>query len=290
MSEKKSLAIFSGLALFLFFALLVGAAYKQGWFEPTIKLDSQFTSADGLRVGTAVVFHGIRIGTVSSIELEEQGKVVVQLSVLKKYLRLLNSSVIARAGRTFVIGDKIITLSLASPNAEALDTQKLIPGEEALEIVDLLSGGRISPYFATLGKLLEQIQLVVEGGGEQDSVKLIELYRQAYRTLKSVEGLGDDVRTLRRDVFATQETKALIGQLSKSTKNLVTIMDEFEKTLPKIGGATENLNQMMPQLTSTLKETQFTFQALQKSFFLRGGVRELKEESVEKNRAPASEQ
>jgi ABC-type transporter Mla subunit MlaD len=286
MSEKKSLALFSGIAMFLFVSLIIMAGYKQGWLEPTVQLHAHFDNADGLREGTAVVFHGIRVGSVKTIELDDSGKVLLRLSVLKKYIEKLNSSVIARSGRTFVIGDKIITLAVSTQNAPALETDKVIPGEESIELVDLLSGGRLSPYFNTFSKLLEQIQLVIEGGN--DSVKLIELYQQAYRALKSVELLGEDVRTLRKDVFATTETKALLSQLAKATKNMEAVMSGLEKSIPHIGTAAEGMSKMVPELTSTLKETQFTFQALQKSFILRGGVRELKEEQQEKTRLPAS--
>lgn len=293
MSERQSLALFSGTAILLFIALMLGAAYKQGWFEPSMDLVAEFEGADGLRVGTSVVLMGLKIGSVSSVDLEESGKISIRLSVLKRYAPNLNSSVIAKSGRTFVIGEKIITLTVTSKNAQPLNPSVPIRGEETLELVDLLSGGRMSPYFNTFAKLLEQLQLVIEGSGEKDSVKLIDLYKQAYRTLKSVEMMGDDVRIMRRDVFATPETKALFMQLSEATRNLTKVMNAMETTLPRVGDASQEISRIVPELNSTLKETQFTFQALQKSFLLRGGVRELKEEKAEAtpkeaNRIPAT--
>src|SRR5258705_133438 len=90
-------------------------------FDGRLVTGSLFSNAEGLRVGSDVVYMGIRTGSVKSIELDDTGKIILKLSVLKRYVNKFNSSVVARSGRTFVIGDKVITLALNEKNAGPLD-------------------------------------------------------------------------------------------------------------------------------------------------------------------------
>lgn len=285
MKQNKSLLIFSFTAFVLFALMIGGAAWRQGWFMPREEFAIEFQSADGLFKGTSVVLSGLKVGEVKNVELNSEGRVVVQFHVLRKYAHQLNADARAISQRTFVIGEKVIALRPGTRDAGPLKPGAFLKGEEAMEITDMLSGGRLAKYFETFELLMEQVKVLVGATGEKGS-DLAGLYLQLHKSLKGVEQLAKDVHVLRKDVFASDETVLLLSNLSKSSHNLQLVMAELKETLPHINKATGEFNGMAPGLAKALQESIVTLQAMQKSFLLRGGVKEVLEE---KNREPAQQ-
>ncbi|MEO5667603.1 MAG: MlaD family protein [Bdellovibrionota bacterium] len=279
MNEKKTLWIFSLSAMLLFTAMVFGAAWKQGWFLPRQSFTIRFPTANGLFVGTPVLLSGLRIGEVSSVDLDDDGRVVARVKVLSKYVAQLRDDASANSERTFVIGEKIIALSPGSRDRPPLKEGAELAGHEAMEITDLLSGSRITKYFETFQILMDQLNALISVASDKDH-NLASLYLQLHTSLKGIESLSKDVRVLRTDVLGSNETKMLLSNLSKSSRDMESVMGELRTGLPRI-------NATMPTLTKALQESVVTLQAMQKSFFLRSSVKELKEE--QQVRLPASE-
>jgi len=284
MNQNRSLWIFTFTALIVFGAMIGGAAWRQGWFLPQEKFAIHFQSADGLFKGTSVVLSGLKVGEVSDVELDPSGKVVVQFNVLKKYAKQLNADAKAVSQRTFVIGEKVIALRPGTKEAGPIEAGSFLEGEEALEITDMLSGGRMSKYFETFELLMEQIKVLVGATGKEGN-DLAGLYLQMHKTLKGVELLSKDVHIMRKDVFATDDTRLLLRNLAKSSADIQQVMADLKTTLPYIQQATGEFNGLAPGLSKALQESIITLQAMQKSFFLRGGVKEVLQEN---ERSPAS--
>lgn len=286
MNMNKSLSVFVSVALLSFAVLTGGAAYRQGWFASHVEYAASFPNGEGIRVGTPVSISGLRAGQITSVELDANGKVLSTLKIQEKFSKYFKPSSRVVLGRPFIIGERAVMVHPGLVSESPLAAGALIQGEESLELTDLLSGGRLSPYFTTFSRLLEQLQLVIDGDGTSDTVNLVTLYRQAHSTLKSIEVLSKDVSVLRRDVFASKETLAMIKSLSASTENLRLILEQGTQTMPAVTQMSRDVAEIMPKLKKTLDETAFTLQAMQRSFILRGASKDLKEEM---QRLPASE-
>lgn len=287
--NNKTLALFTSVALLAFAVLTCGAAYRQGWFASHVTYKVEFPNGEGIRVGTPVSISGLKAGQISQVELDPNGKVMAEISVQEKFAKHFRTSTHVVLGRPFIIGERAVMVHPGSARDPQLKAGAQIQGEESLELTDLLSGGRMSPYFDTFSRLLQQLQLVIEGDGS-DTVNLVSLYQQAYKTLKSVETMSKDVTVLRRDVFASKESLALIKSLSQSTENLKVVLEQSTHTMPAVTQVSQNMAELMPKIKKTLDETAFTLQAMQRSFILRGASKDLREEQREQSqRLPASE-
>jgi len=286
MNEKRTLWIFGLSAVVLFVTMVVGAAWKQGWFLPRERFTIRFPSANGLFVGTPVLLTGLKVGEVKSVDLDENGRVVVSVSVLRRYVSQLHADASANSQRTFVIGEKIIALSPGSRDRERLAPGAELEGRETMEITDILSGGHMAKYFETFQLLMEQLSVLVGAAGNKDQ-DLATLYTQLHVSLKGVESLAKDVRLLRTDVLGSGETKLLLSNLSKSSRDMESVMSELNKALPRLNSMSGQFQETLPTFAKALQESVVTLQAMQKSFFLRGGVKEVLEEQGK--RVPASE-
>lgn len=290
MNEKKTLWIFGLSATVIFTVMVVGAAWRQGWFLPREDFTVRFPTANGLFVGTPVLLTGLKIGEVSSVDLEDDGRVEVVIRVLKKYASQLREDASANSQRTFVIGEKIIALSPGSRDKPVLKPGAELAGHESMELTEILSGNHLTKYFETFHVLMDQLQSLVNVASAKDT-NLAVLYTQLHRSLQGIESLSKDVRGLRGEVLGSEETKLLLSNLSKASGNMDKVMIELSTALPKLNGMSGEFEQTLPVFTKALQESVITLQAMQKSFFLRSSVKELRAEQEEEQekRRPASE-
>ena len=289
MIPKKTVFLFVAFAVGVFCVLVFSSSWQQGWFAKHEEYSIEFPSGDGLNEGTAVSMSGLKAGRVVSVDLGDHNKVMVRIRIQKKYAERLRADSKAIVGRPFIIGEKAISLVPGSSDQARVKPGTLLIGEESLEITDLLSGGRLSPYMQTLSKLMDQLRIVIEGDGSQNSANLVEVYKQAYKSLKSIDSLAREVTTIRRDFVVSPEMHQLVKGVATSTGDLQQVLAQMNTAMPAVTSLSGDVAKMMPQLTKTLNETVFTLQALQKSFILRGAVADLKEERArEDQRRPAS--
>lgn len=283
MIDFKKLWVFIGSGAGVLVAIIAIAGFKQGWFSPSISYRARFANGDGVFVGTPVSISGLKAGSVRKVDLASDNQVEVEIRVQSKFADFIREDSKATLGRPFIIGERAISISPGSKEKPVISPGSLIVGEESLELTDLLSGGRLSPYFQTFSKLLDQIRLVIEGDGSPDNKNLLDVYRQAFKTLKALEEVLTEIRMIRKDFIFGKDTQKLIGELANSSDELSSLLVEGQKAVPNIQQLSTDVVKMMPQITKTLEETTVTLQALQRSFLLRGAAKEVRDEMAEKN-------
>ncbi len=289
MMNKKLVYLFVISAFVIMGVFVVSSATRQGWFMPTQVYVAEFDRGDGIFVGTPVQIAGLAVGDVIEVELNDHNKVVVKMEVRKKFTERIREDSVAILGRPFIIGERLVTITTGSKEKKLLPPGSVLAGQEALEITDMLSGGRLQPYFQTFSKLFGQMSEMIDGDKSKGGFSMIDLYRQAYTSLKSIELLRQDIASIRKDVLGTPETKKLITELAGSSESLRSLITQLDKSMPMIANTGKDVSQMLPEVSKALRETVITLQALQKSFILRGAVAEVKEEQLEQEKAKKRE-
>ncbi|HVZ38754.1 MAG TPA: MlaD family protein [Candidatus Kapabacteria bacterium] len=112
-----------GLFALLGFVILVVGVFvigdKQNMFNPTFTVYSDFTSVEGLKPGALVRINGIKVGSVSKVELKLDSASFVRVTMIidddaRKFVRTTTVASVAQQG---LIGDKQIELSVTAPTA-----------------------------------------------------------------------------------------------------------------------------------------------------------------------------
>jgi phospholipid/cholesterol/gamma-HCH transport system substrate-binding protein len=288
MMNMKWVYVFGVVAVAVFSLLIAGAGRRQGWFAATANYTIEFPSGDGVFVGTPVSINGLKAGRVTKVELNERNQVVVEIGVQSKYAEAVREDSVVSLARPFIIGEREIFISAGSRDKPRLDSDsdKVLKGEVALELTDMLSGGRLAPYFQLFTRLMDQMAVVVEGDKTEDGVNLLKVYRQAYTAMKAVESMSKDFHLVRRDFISSPQTQQIMKDMAAASGHLGELLAQMNKTLPAVTGMSSSMHELTPQLTKALQETVFTMQAMQRSFVLRSAVEDLKEEG---KRSPASE-
>jgi len=145
---KVGLFVIAGLVLMGASVFLIGKT-RQLW-EPKISYSTAFNDVAGLKPGAPVRMGGLDVGQVNSLHHgsdPKDGRIFVSLSIEKKEAARIREcteamrratppcvDTVAHVGNKGLLGDKMIELSLGSPDAQPLDPNQLIPSEEPADM------------------------------------------------------------------------------------------------------------------------------------------------------------
>lgn len=290
-------------------------AVKKGWFENKVHLMTNLTNADGVREGTIVQMAGLRAGRVNQVALKSNNEIMVKFEVSERFADRVRGDTIVRVIRPFIIGEKVLDISVGSESAPLLSENDTVKSEPTVDIMDLVSGKTLGPSLETMGKMMENLKFVAEALFDPERSKaIVQMFDDIRPLLKNANILTSEAATMvkkmnKKDQMVrmvtnlaevteelhkalpaiTRESPQLASDLSKIAKNMAVLTDEVSKTIPMLKDAAPEIPRASRRAMEALDETVVTLKALQKSFLLRGNVMDVRKEESTRDRAPASE-
>lgn len=139
---KLGMFVIIGLVLFAGTIFFVGK--QKNLFGSTFRLQAQFKTVSGLKVGNNVRFSGINIGTVDDIVLIHDTAVKVELLIKKEIQQFIKTDATAGIGSDGLMGDKILTISPGAVSNTTVKDNGQIASKKAVEMEDLMSSVKTS--------------------------------------------------------------------------------------------------------------------------------------------------
>jgi phospholipid/cholesterol/gamma-HCH transport system substrate-binding protein len=291
----------------------IAIAVKKGWFESKIHYETMVESADGIRKGTLVQVSGIRAGQVQSVELVSAKEIKVNFEVLEKFRNQLREDSQVQIVRPFVIGDKVLELTVGSADLAVLPEGVVIASKPSMDLMDLLSGRTLGPFLGTVEKLTSSLELLMTAFTDRNRIEsfvkvfdrlepLVQnLNAMSIRVTKITDVANKNKRVEKIVISLTQVSEELekvlpilsanapqmAEQVPMLISNLAVLTEEFKKLTPAITAIAPELPRASKRAIEALDETVITLKSLQRSFFLRGSASDVREEE-QTQRAPAS--
>jgi phospholipid/cholesterol/gamma-HCH transport system substrate-binding protein len=214
--------------------------YARGTFEETQRLRLITDNAEGINVGTDLMFSGFPIGRVRAIRLQEDGKVRINVRVPVSEAKWLRTSTI------FIIDVPIVgaarlrafTGNLQDPPLEDRAERPVLRGDTAQEIPRMV---------ATLRTTLENIeQMTASGGALQASLGNV---RTATERLGGKHGalgaaLGSD-EDAQKVVAAIERTNKLLDSLSGASRQLESVLTKADSLAARADGLAAKADQRL---------------------------------------------
>ena len=296
-------------------AAMLGVAVKKGWFESKVVFETSLKTAEGVHPGTNVQMAGLRAGSVVAVDLKSDQEIRVRFEVSEKFHVRIRKDSVVRVTRPFIIGDKVLELTVGTNEAPMLQEGGLLVAESTVDIMDLMSGRTIGPYLESLGKLADNLKFVAEAFLDKDRAKsIVKMFDEIHPLLIGVRSLTKEANHLLKGINKKDALINIVGNLlavtnelnkympqiannapdlaqdlTKIAHNTAALTDELQKIIPMMADVGPELPRASRRALEALDETVVTLKALQKSFILRGNVREVREEEEKRTRKPASE-
>lgn len=227
---------FVSLGLVLFMAFIFVFSGDQGLFSRQVKYSSSFHSIDGLKPGSPVRLAGVQVGTVTSIRFFDDPadpRVRVEMNVLARYADRIREDSTASIGSLGVLGDKVIDLSLGSPDRPVIPPGGEIPASTGSDYTALIQKGAavIDNTLAITKDLRELVQAY-------NSPELRDSVTGLAQALKDVtEGIRDRDGVIHALVFDPEgglKTRQTLDGLAQLSGRLESSMARVDALLARV--------------------------------------------------------
>ena len=221
------------LILFMVFVLTIGSQSRV--FERRYKLHAYFGTIEGLNVGAPVRLAGVSIGSVSAITFSKDlssKQIRVTVSLDAKLQDRIREDSIASIGTIGLVGDKVLELTVGSPDKKVLPLGAVVPSVDPPDYAQILQrGGQIVDNVAKISDSLGQLL----GGGTGTTAR---------------KDLAESIGSLSRIMQEIERGNGLLHAMiyEKRSGNILKDLSDAATSLKRMSQALEHGDGLLPAL------------------------------------------
>ncbi len=317
MAKSTSQRIRVGIFVFLGTIILVSALYfigsRQHIFTKNIQLYSVFANVNGLQLGNNVRYSGINVGTVTKIEMQEVGKITIEMTVEEKSAVFIKKDAIASISSDGLVGSMVVNIMPGKDQMMAtVVSGDTIQSYSRIGADDMLSTLNTTNENAALltSDLLKITNKILEGKGtlgaligdtllardiRQTMVELRKTSKGTSAAVSQINGIIAKVNydqsaaaVLLSDTVSANQIRDVFTNLEKSSEDINAITQNLDAYLTEIKNGQGALNYLtqdelfvkdldsaMNQIKQASEKLNQNMEALQHNFLFRGYFRKL---------------
>jgi len=249
----KHLGVKVGIILTLIPFIVIGLSlyslYARGVFDRTQALTLLAADADGVVEGMPIMFSGFPIGKVSSMTLDELGRVRIEVRIKVKDARWLRTSSVFSLEKQMLGGAKIRALSakMQDPPLPAGSERPLLATDAAQDIPLVIS--RANSILQNIDEIIRPDSSFNQALGNLKSIT--ERMSGEYGVLGGMTGSPEQAKK----VLATIDSvNAMIASLKGVTARADGVLAKTDDRMFGQGGVMDEAKKSMAQLTAILAE------------------------------------
>lgn len=243
--------LFAAASLLLAAAFVAYLLHARGFFEDTYRLQLAAASADGVAAGVPLVFSGIEIGNVTSLELNEGGGIIIRVDLLARNAKWLKENSTFTLDKPLVGGAKIRIDSpdLGAPALPDNSTMLLVTSDISKELPALVE--RVKAILANVEHLTRKDG---EINATLANVKTVTgRMTGEYGMLEGVLGSPEKARAV---TDSLDKTRALITKLDGLALKMDGMAAKTDQWLFAQNGIAEHTRESMAQVRLMLNDAQ----------------------------------
>jgi phospholipid/cholesterol/gamma-HCH transport system substrate-binding protein len=211
--------------------LILGYSYLRGndVFSGSDKFYAIYNSVEGLSVSKPVLVNGFQIGRVSKMELQPDGRTIVEFKVEPKYK--VPNNTLAKLESADLLGSKVIVFEMGNSKvyAESDDTLKAdVQGSlaESLQPVQKKAEELIAKMDSSLAAINKILNPQFQKNVDRSFLSIANSLQTLEGTTKKIDNLVGSQTAHINGIMANAEDVS--GNLKTSTSHLNTIATNFE--------------------------------------------------------------
>lgn len=285
---ERVAGIFVLVAMLGLLVSMVGVSIKQGWFDSKTKYSTVFTTAEGIHSGTEVQVAGLRAGAVTDVELTNDNQIKVEFWVFSKFDPKMRKDSTVTLIRPFIIGERILDVSVGSEEAEQLQPKDLIASRESMDFMTLMSGRTLGTYMASMTEALSSLRFLAEAFLDKGRTEgLVKTFDRIQPLIENVNTMSLEVIKLSKQATKEERLGKMMEGLAQVTTdkslgemidNLAILTEKSKVLLPALAEVAPDLPRSSRRALEALDEAVVLLKAMQKSFVLKGSAKEVREE------------
>ncbi len=305
-SKKIRVGIFVVVGTIILVSALYFIGSRQHIFTKNIQLYAVFDNVSGLQVGNNVRYSGINVGTVTKIEMQEVGKITIEMMVEEKSAYFIKKDAVATISSDGLVGSMVVNIV---PGKEE-QTASVVSGDVIRSSKNVGIEDVLSTLDKTSADLLKITNQILEGKGTigtliSDTILAQNIQHTIVELKKTSEGTGVAMAKINQiiskinydesaaavilsDTAAANQIRTVFANLEKSSEDINAItknLDDYLTEIKEGKGALNHITQdetfvkemdsTMIQIKEASEKLNQNMEALQHNFFFRGYFRKL---------------
>ena len=266
-AQEKLAGSFVLIAVGLLVWLLISSQKTQNLFEDEITLYATMSSIQAVNKDTNVIISGLDIGSVTDVDIDDENQVIITMSILKKYQKLIRTDSTAELlnFKFALLGKSVIEISVGSPQLPVIEDGSTLVIKESFNLVQLVA--KFEPVLVTLQDSIKKIndilqaidpQKIGENVSNLDSISSdLKVITRQIRQGKGAAGNAIFNEDMQDDVVATT---ANLKQLTEQTKGIIEqtrlLLISLQQQVDEIPELTDKVKPLLDEADKTIKATQ----------------------------------
>lgn len=261
MSREYKVGLFIGVTAFILMIALLYLAISKGVLERIHTFTLSSKSGEGFTEGMPVVFSGFNIGMVHSLELNDEGVVLINIKVPDRHVKWI------RSDSSFVLYRPLIGSARIMVNTENLKSPPLNPRKipEVLTVNDINDAiAKIEPVLDRVTEIANNIQIITRNLADPKG----DFHRVLGNAEKITSNFASKKSLLEMAVSDQESVKALNESLKKLkdiTSNIDRVLVKIDKMADKTDREIYGENGALPQMNMILRDLVIKLKKLDKT-------------------------
>ena len=258
---KMKVGIFIIIGSLVLIAALYFIGNRQHIFSNNITVLAKFQNVNGLQLGNNVRYSGINIGTVSKIEMVDDAKIVVQMTVEEKTGAFIKKDAIATIGSDGLVGSMVVNIIPGKETLATINSGDTIASYSKIGTDDMLSTLNVTNENAALltSDLLKITQKILNGEGAlgaliSDSLLTKDLRETLVNLKSTTTGTDRAVANFNHLLSQIDMKESAAGRLlndSTMGNQVMRVFSNLEKSSDDILETTQKLEQFITTINTS---------------------------------------
>ncbi len=262
MEKTKNRALKLGIFVILSAIVLVITVYligqKKDIFSNTFTLKVEFGNVGGLQPGNNVRLSGINVGSVLSVEIQNDSTIEVMLRIREDVQKHIKQNAVATIGTDGLMGNMLVNISPGRGEAEIVKDGDLIKSYSRIKTDDILNTLTTTNENAALltSDLLEIVQKMSQGKGTisyliNDTILQQQVFLSIQNVRMATEKTNEFLSELKEVTEKINNGQGLAGWLVNDTltqRKIATTLAGLEATSTKINASADSLSLLINDL------------------------------------------
>lgn len=270
-AQERLVGLFVLGALALVIALVFINGKTASLFKDKVYYSAYLKNADGVNNDTRVRVSGIVVGSVDSVDITDDNRILMNFYVLDRYQYLIREDSRAALVKLSVVGASTLDIKSGSIDEPVMMPGSFIDVDEPLSVDELLT--EITPVIENvrisidaLAKIVTEIDSKSVGVASQDLTQTLANLRKVSDQIASGKGLVGQtvfdrdfeaqtlasIEALNRTLAATEQRMSQLGPIMDNTKVVTDEARVLSKELPQLTEETQRLVAQMNIALSTV--------------------------------------
>jgi phospholipid/cholesterol/gamma-HCH transport system substrate-binding protein len=205
--------------------MIVSIGKENSIFHPKVKIKAQVDNVKNLKRGSYVELKGIKVGTVSDINIISDDQVQIEMDVLESELKWIKKDSKVAISNAGLVGDKYLEIFSGSKDGPSLDPkQDILQAGEGTDFKQIINKGE--SIASLTERILTRLDIILVN--MDDGKKIIETIKSMNKASLNIEKITEELKAAQ--VGATvKNVNMSMARLDKASMSLEKILSRIEK-------------------------------------------------------------